>query len=188
MSAQTVPNPVTVNAGQPVTAAMLNGILTAGTFLMNRPMWSAKCTTAPALGANAGLTVPWDTIDIDTDGVVNPGSGEITIQTPGYYNLTWSAGTAGSTSAATQAEAFLRCATTANNPVNPSLNFVVFQFASHAVAAQAGNNIMNGGGVCPYYLFTGDTLDLRLWGDASTATVLSGSAQPSVFQGMWVSR
>lgn len=185
----TVPTVPTFPAGTVVTSAALNSVIEAGEWLLgvdsgDRPSWVLQNTGGGSIAASASnVAIVWDTRVSDNDGVFpTVGQGAVTIQTPGLYTVDWSVPLAGNTTS-TEIMAWLTVATTANNPYNPSTGYQI------QATGQTGNGncILTGGGMVGIWLYTGDTLSVRVTADSTALTYQTGGRRLPSFSGMWVS-
>jgi hypothetical protein len=153
-----------VPAGYIVTAADLNNMAYACTFLMNKPIARVHDATGGQTIAAAGNTaIIFDTKDFDTDGMWSSSTPtQLTIQTPGYYHVRFMVNQAPAT-----ATAWVLVTTGANNPAGQGITNIYYD---GYVIAVSNIGACGAAGVLPQYLYALDFVQVFCRSNVSSTT------------------
>jgi hypothetical protein len=185
--AMTLPTLPNMPAGYVATAADMNNLAYACTFLLTKPVASVQDTNnTQVFTSSPPVALPFNTKNYDTDGMWSSGANnKLTIQTPGWYKFRY---TVFATTAGGVTDAFgtyLESTTGANNPAGAGVvssdhwHGYTDVFSSSGGAAGAS-------GIWPFYLYAGDFLQLFALGLAAALNYTLSNSQ-SYFQLEYVS-
>lgn len=178
MVALTIPTVPAFPAGYVVQQSDMQALSYAASFLLNKPFTSIHdYTGGQSIATGGGSQITFTTAEIDVDGMWNAGSNNIlTIQTPGWYKVRYSACISTPTAGADY-NSQVKFTTGSNNPLGSGIVFGGFypSYATNASFMACG-----GSGILPYYLYSGDVVHLRIASGGDTHgttanTTLSGS-------------
>jgi hypothetical protein len=173
----TIPTIPSLPAGYVVQAGDMNNLAAAATFLLTKPIVRVRDTANGTTTIGTSPTaIQWGSADINTDGMWSGAHPQrLTIQTPGWYKvrymvqcgsnngpfLSWVISTTGS-----------------NNPAGSGIPSSAY-WASYCVGvggSQASRT--NGSGLWPFYLYSGDYLEVMCQSTSSGQN--TGDGAPGV--------
>lgn len=173
-------------AGVIATSRDLNDWANAASFFLGstrgtQPMFFLMAS------ATQGLTTSFTAVTYsssapvfkDNNGAWSSGTpSRVTVMTPGFYTVAWSVSAA---SGAGHLQAYAQVTTTAANPFNPS---TTLKFQESNRAATTSIVVTSSGGLVPFYLATGDYIEVYALVGTAENTSLTLAPQLS---GEWVS-
>jgi hypothetical protein len=181
--ALTIPVIPDLPAGHIATAAEMNQLASAATFLLGKPLVRVFDGTGGYSIASPMLC--WDTKSYDTDAMWSSvNKDRLTVQTPGWYKFWCGITTNG---AASSVEFFMRSTTGSNNPLGSGINSTSNWEAATVSTSSSPFSAIRVSGIWPYYMYSGDYLTVRgIQTGAASNTYITG-VPASFFAMEWVS-
>lgn len=164
----TIPVIPSMPAGYVATVADLNALAAACTFLFTKPLVRVH-DGAGGLAIGTTITaIAFSVKDYDTDSMWATGANtRLTVQTPGWYKFRYGVTSAGGHTVITK----IKSTSGANNPVGAGV-VSTDNWAGYTVTSgNAGTNGSAGcSGIWPFYLYSGDFLNVYAQADVAGNT------------------
>jgi hypothetical protein len=187
MSGKILPSVQPVPAGSIANASQLNAVAYACSFLLDKPIalvYDSAGSQALSTSLN-GTVISFGSAYYNTDGMWSSGSPtKLTIQTPGYYKVSYGIHTQGGT-LPTSLGGCVEEVTGASNPLGSSVTVGPY-WGSFTVPGATVTAYCSNCGMWPFYLWPGDTLKI-LGYTATTSESTTSVTQPSYFSAEWMS-
>jgi len=191
MTALTIPSIPQLPAGYVVQLADLQALASAASFLLAPPMTKVSDQTGgQTVGATgSATTVQFDTALIDVDGAYSSANkGRLTIQTPGWYKIRYCVSVLTSSSGQGPFQTYVSSKTGPNNPAGSGISSGEFWAGYSNTTASAAHCFPGAAGLWPQYLYSGDYLQVAVFGQASGATTsITDPSGGSPYGGSWFS-
>jgi hypothetical protein len=158
----TIPTLPVMPAGYVVQASDMNDLAYAATFLLTKPLCHVTATGTQSV-TTSFVAIAYSIADINTDGMWSSGNTSLlTIQTPGFYKVTYSVDCVG-TSTAYTTQTVVQCVTGANNPLGGGVSLLqcLPGYGTGGVSASV-RTASHAEGIIPYYLYELDTVAVQV--------------------------
>lgn len=168
MTALAIPTIPALNAGHVVTLSEMQQLCSAANFLLSPPMTMVLDETgAQAIGLIGSPTTITFTNDLkDVDGAWSSGSpSRLTIQTPGWYKVRYVVNCLQVGSASPYCT-YLTSTTGSNNPAGAGVVSSKY-WGGYSVGIAGDHCYPGAAGIWPAYLYSGDYLQLFVYGNAT---------------------
>lgn len=185
MSGLTLPTIPVIPAGTIATAAQMNQLSAACTFLLGKPISSAFDNTGGQSISNTTSTIlQLSGSRVDTDGMFSSGNNFFTVNTMGWYRYRYQINVGGTTSGT----CYVSWGAVGFGSNSPYFGTSSMQFAQSGAQQDGifGCNI-TGGGLVPVLLYPGDEVFLRCKASATGAALVTSSLPPTGAMMEWVS-
>ena len=188
MTALAIPSVPPLPAGHVVQLADLQALASAASFLLAPPMTKALDETGGQTIGTSSTTINFTNNPIDIDGAWTAGNpSRFTIQTPGWYKIRYAI-SLDNIGGVGPFVSWVKSTTGANNPAGAGVVSSPFWSGYSPSTASGANVFLGAAGLWPFYLYTGDYLQVSCFGAASGAvTNIADPAGGSPFGGSWFS-
>lgn len=164
----TVPSLPSLGAGALVSSAQLSQIASVADFLcQGKPLAMTRASTTQSLTAGSRTTITFGTKVFDNDGMFNSGqTTRLTVQTNGWYNISYSIPISGSGQTTTDGGAFIT--TGSNNPSGSGVVEACWGGMNGNINPGTTYHTVHAIGVIPFYMYAGDWATIQI--DAPTGS------------------